>query len=306
MKKLFCYGYFMVLFAIVGSMQAQMVYSIDSTSIVIGDQAVLSISNADMYPGTDQLSQDGIVVLEQWFDTVMAEEQPAIVQRSRITCFDAGDHCLKLGENDSIVLTVRDVANVDTTSLEIRDIASIMIEPYTFWEIFRWVLLALGIILLIVGAIYILRRYKQHKPIFILPPPPPPSPHVQALEQLNELRIKQLWQQGKIKEYHTQLTDILRSYIESAFGVRATDMTTDETLEAFAGTSAHTLENETLLQSVLTTADMVKFAKSEPLPYEHDRSMSNAVAFVEQTKPHDEASSESSSESKTKEDKQDE
>ena len=40
-----------------------------------------------------------------------------------------------------------------------------------------------------------------------------------------------------------------------------------------------------MLRQILTTADMVKFAKSEPLPYEHDRSMSNAVAFVQQTVP---------------------
>lgn len=287
--------------AMCANVQAQLIYSIDSTSIVIGDQATLTIGNTDVYPGADQLSQDGIVVLGQWFDTLDAEGGHEVVQRSRLTCFDAGEHCLKLGEDDSLIITVRDVANVDTTSLEIKDIAGTMSEPYTFCEIFRWVLLGLLIAALIAAAIYVIRRYRAHEPILQLPKAPPIPPHEQALKALNNLRISQLWQQGKVKEYHTQLTDIVRNYIESAFGVRATDMTSNETLEAFAGTAAYTAENKALLQSILATADMVKFAKSEPLPYEHDRSMSNAVAFVEQTKPVEPTATE---EPNLKEDKQ--
>ncbi|MBR1793391.1 MAG: hypothetical protein IJ764_07115 [Bacteroidales bacterium] len=263
--------------------QAQMRYEIDSTSIAIGDQTTLTIGHTDVYPAAEQLSQNGLVVIRQWFDTTEYEGGRGIVQRTVLTCFDAGEHWLRLGENDSISLIVRDVPNVDTASLEIKDINGTLTEPYTFWEIFRWILLALGVALLIAAIIYAIRRYKEHKPLLQLPKAPPTPPHEIALKELNELRVKQLWQQGKLKEYHTQLTDTLRNYIEASFGIRATDMTTDETLEAFSHTAVYTPENETLLQSILTTADMVKFAKSEPLPYEHDRSMSNAVAFVEQT-----------------------
>ena len=38
-----------------------------------------------------------------------------------------------------------------------------------------------------------------------------------------------------------------------------------------------------MLGQILQTADMVKFAKSEPAPYQHDLAMKQAVDFVSQT-----------------------
>ena len=62
-------------------------------------------------------------------------------------------------------------------------------------------------------------------------------------------------------------------------------MTTDQTLDAFHGSEAYTVEAESMLQQMLQTADMVKFAKSQPLPYQHDLSMTQAVDFVKLTAP---------------------
>jgi hypothetical protein len=82
----------------------------------------------------------------------------------------------------------------------------------------------------------------------------------------------------------------VRTFIEEATGIRATEMTSDETVEEIENLK---LKIETsLLKEIFTTADLVKFAKSEPLPHEHDRSMSEAVQFVkelwQQVKPADE------------------
>ena len=56
-------------------------------------------------------------------------------------------------------------------------------------------------------------------------------------------------------------------------------MTSDETIDAING-QWPTVGNH--LKDIFTTADLVKFAKSEPLPHEHERSMSDAVEFVKQ------------------------
>ena len=99
-----------------------------------------------------------------------------------------------------------------------------------------------------------------------------------------------MWQSGRVKEYHTELTDTVRTFIEEATGIRATDMTSDETIEEMES-KKWTVDNS-LLRDIFTTADLVKFAKSEPLPHEHDRSMSEATEFVkslwEQVKPKEE------------------
>lgn len=259
---------------------AQTVISLDSSSIAIGSQATLMVKNASSYPTLDALSQGDIEALTQRFDTSTA------TQYTTLTCFEEGEHWLHVTESDSILLTVRDVPNVDTASAEIRDIADIADEPYTFWEIFRWFLLAIGIAALIAAIVYVVKRIKAHKPIIEMPKAPPLPPDTRALKALEDLRQRQLWQQGLVKEYHTDLTDIVRAYLEEAHSIPSTDMTTDETLEAFTqqlkgivpGQDYDTLYN--MLGRMLRTADMVKFAKSEPLPYEHDQSMTDAVALI--------------------------
>lgn len=261
-------------------------FHIDSTTIAIGDQTVLSVRKGPLYPTLDDLSNNDIVAVRQWTDSTDGTLYTAL------TSFEPGDHWLHIG-NDSVLITVNDVANVDTTSTDIRDIAGILRQPYTFWEIFRWVLLGLVLIAVAVAAYFAIKRIKAHKPLIHIPQAPPLPADTKALQALEALRVRQLWQQGKVKEYHTELTDILRNYLEEAYHIQSTEMTSDQTLEAVEASAANVADSLPLLRQVLQTADMVKFAKSEPLPHEHDRSMSNAVNFVHLTAPHPAATEES-------------
>ena len=255
-------------------------FSLDRDSILIGDQVTLSAYGPN-FPTLDELNQGEIVALQQWLDTTNENNKQKIVQKTTLTCFEVGLHWLKLGE-DSILLIVNDVPNVDTTKADIRDISPIMKEPYTFWEIFRWILLALIIAAVIAAICIIVKRKKANQPIISIPKAPPLPADQQALQDLETLRQKQLWQQGRIKEYHTELTDIVRNYLEKRYGIASTEMTSDQTIEQFNLAHNNTAASNavTLLSEILQTADMVKFAKSEPLPYEHDRSMNNATDFI--------------------------
>lgn len=253
-------------------------YRLDSTTFMIGDQTVLTIEPTDIYPTMEELSNNDIVAVRQWTDSASGSFCTAL------TCFEEGEHWLHVGD-DSVMLTVKDVPNVDTTNANIRDIADIMRQPYTFGEIAKVAGIVLGILAVLAAIVYIIIRLKNHKPIIEIPQAPPLPPHTRALNSLEELRQKQLWQQGKAKEYHTELTDIVRKYLEEAYGIQSVEMTTDQTLDAFGGCAAHTAETESLLRQMLQTADMVKFAKSEPLPYQHDLSLTQAVKFVQSTIP---------------------
>lgn len=254
-------------------------FHIDSTTIAIGDQTVLTIRKGPIHPTLDDLSNNDIVAVRQWTDSTDGTLYTAL------TSFEPGEHWLHVGD-DSVLLTVNDVANVDTTTTDIRDIANILRQPYTFWEIFRWVLLGLAVIAVAVAANLAVKRLKAHKPLIHIPQAPPLPADTKALQALESLRVRQLWQQGKTKEYHTELTDILRNYLEEAYHIQSTEMTSDQTLDAVEASAANVGESLSLLRQVLQTADMVKFAKSEPLPHEHDRSMTNAVNFVHLTAPH--------------------
>ena len=251
-------------------------FRLDSTTIMLGDQTVLAVEKGPMYPSLDDLTNHDVVAVRQWMDTADGTLYTAL------TSFEEGEHWLHIGA-DSVLLTVNDVPGVDTTSTNIRDIAGIMSQPYTFGEIARVVLFVWLFWAVVAAAILIYLRIKRRKPLISLPQAPPLPPDTRALQRLEELRQQQLWQQGKVKEYYTELTDTVRVYLEEACGIQSTEMTTDQTLDAFHSSPASGSETEASLRQILQAADMVKFAKLQPQPYQHDLALGQAIDFIKTT-----------------------
>ena len=257
--------------ASIGSLQAQAKLSTDT--ILLGDQTTLSIRQDDFLPSTEQLSQNGIEALGQEYDSA------SNTVLTTLTSFEPGVHYIYLGPDDSLPLTVLDV-EVDTASAEIRDIAPVVQVPYTFWEIFRWILLGLGVLALAFAGWWISKHWRRiEEAVGLAEPVDTRTPEERALDNLEALRRKQLWQTGQTKEYYTELTDAVRAFIEEATDIRATEMTSEECLNAIR-TDCRGADTVTLLGDIFTRADLVKFAKGEPLPHEHQRTHDEAVEFV--------------------------
>jgi len=254
-----------------GGLKAQTVASLDSDTIALGDQTTLTISNTDLFPSTDMLSTGGIVALQQDFDTARR------VQHTVITCFEPGEHYVHYAEGDSLPLMVTDVA-IDTASLEPRDIMPPVKVPYTFWEIFRWVLLAWGVAAIGVVVWWLVERKRKHGSILVHHEPVDTrTPEERAIQSLEDLRLKRLWHSGKYKEYYTVLTDSVRQFIEDSTDIRATEMTSVETVEAVADRCPALKES---LREIFNNADLVKFAKAELDESLHEKTMDEAVVFV--------------------------
>lgn len=107
--------------------------------------------------------------------------------------------------------------------------------------------------------------------------------HELALQQLKALENKQLWQKGEVKAYHSELTRIIRAYLENRYGIQALEMTTEQIL-AQLNTLDFDADWNDRLREMLQAADLVKFAKAEPPSVFHERMMDYAVSFVEATK----------------------
>lgn len=251
-------------------------YRLDSTSIMLGDQTVLAVEKTPIYPSLDDLSNNDIVAVRQWMDTANGTLYTAL------TSFEEGEHWLHIGD-DSVLITVNDVPGVDTTNANIRDIANIMSQPYTFGEIARVVVYLWILCALVAAAVLLYLRIKRKKPLIGTTQQPQLPPDTRALQRLEQLRQQQLWQQGKTKEYYTELTDTVRVYLEEACNIQSTEMTTDQTLDAFQTSPACTSESENQLRQILQSADMVKFAKSQPQPYQHDLALGQATDFIKAT-----------------------
>jgi len=108
--------------------------------------------------------------------------------------------------------------------------------------------------------------------------------HIAAISSLETLRRKELWREGKIKQHHIELTDILRLYISRRFGIAAQEMTTEEILVALPSKiNDYTASN--LIAGILREADMVKFAKYRPDDDVHEAAIEKALGFVSSTVP---------------------
>lgn len=181
------------------------------------------------------------------------------------------------GETDSI----------DFKQLRLNDIKPIVKAPFV-WTDYLWILwIVLGIVLLIglIGFVIYLILKKRKKGYFFKPPQVLPA-HVRALGELDKLKESKIWQQGREKEFYSRLTEILRTYIVEREGINAMEMTSGEILSEFAKISEVDSVYENLKQ-ILTTADLVKFAKYKPFPDENDLSLVNAYFFVNQTREPD-------------------
>jgi hypothetical protein len=286
------------------SQTAQVTARIDTANIAIGQQVWLHLDFTVpkkakvLWPFLkDSLTSDVEIVHKSAIDTAVNGEYIHYSQRLTITSFDSGAYTIppfridyQLGNNTAmqqafskaIALNVQTV-KVDTTKA-IRDIKGPMEAPFTFAEIVPWLLAGLVFVAAVILLWYYLRQRKSNKPFITLSRKPKQPAYQIALESLDELKSRKLWQNGRIKEYYSDMTDILRSYIEDQFGIAAIEMTTDEILSSFADKNGGSNLLQRLKQ-VLTTADLAKFAKAQPIGSENELSLSNAVEFVKETIP---------------------
>jgi hypothetical protein len=121
--------------------------------------------------------------------------------------------------------------------------------------------------------------------LFKLPVKPKEPAHIIALRELDRIKNEKIWQKDKIKEYYSEVTEVLRTYIEDRFEIPAMEQTSEETLDSFK--FRRDLLNEKLysnLGRILNLADLVKFAKYIPLPDDNNLTLVDAYFFVNETK----------------------
>ncbi len=189
-----------------------------------------------------------------------------------------GDTAKKYVQTAPQIFVVGTIA-IDT-SKEIKDIKPPLAIGISFAEILPY-LIGLVILAGIVWLILYIRK-KRRRGESLIPEAPKLPANVVALEALRILEAEHVWQRGLVKDYYSQLTDILRMYMERRFTVAAMEMTSDEILSAPA-VAVLPKEIKNSLREVLLRADLVKFAKSQPLPQEHELSLTASRSFVETT-----------------------
>jgi len=274
--------------------------AIDTNNLLIGDQLHFSIT-AKSSLGTNIIFpaiKDSIGKIEflQTYKTDTISKKGSIVLRKKylITCFDSGTHFIPnlpvlgaypksntIDTNYTNIVAINfNTVKVDTTK-PFKDIKPVMEEPFDIWEYLPYFLILLVLVALVYFGYRFWKKYKKREqPVLDYDPSIPP--HIIAKEALLQLENEKLWQKGQLKQYHSRLSDILRTYIERRFDFSAMEMTTAEIISELKN---NTLVSELIfdLKKTLELADLVKFAKYHPLPDENATSMNLAYQFVDTT-----------------------
>ncbi len=310
--KLLCLLLFFLLLIQSASSQPVTVNArIDSTIMWIGHQTQLTfeITQAKGQHVKTPVFSDTIpggleLVDKAKIDTVQSQDgQIVINQRYTVTAFE--DSLLYIPpfpfvqENDTVwskSLSVKVVQPfvIDTTTNALADIKDVFNPKFDWKGFFLKVLFGLLMLVLAFLVYVLIRRIIQRKPVFEVRKSEPELPaHIVALAALDKIKQEKPWQRNRDKEYHTELTDVLRVYIEKVFGVTAMEMTSDEILDHLRFLNIENKEAYYKLRQILSLADLVKFARWKATPDEHEQSLSNAYTFVNETKKPDEIQEES-------------
>ena len=180
-----------------------------------------------------------------------------------------------------VPLTIRTVAV--NLSGDIRDVKPPLSAPWRledFLTYLPWLILAL--VLVVAAYIYVRRKRKPAAELEAIRRIAPP--HEIALSSLRQIEEKKLWQQGRVKEFYSDVTEVVRWYLGTRFAVLALEVTSDELLAAL-GSAPEAQPIISPLRSMLTTADLVKFAKYLPAPEENGRTMMQAYEIVRAVVP---------------------
>ena len=142
-----------------------------------------------------------------------------------------------------------------------------------------WLLMILTFLAILVFLFKVLTKRKQTQVIL-----PQKSADAIAYEQLDKLKAKDLIRQGRIKEYYSEVSDIIRHYLENRFLLKSPEMTTEEFLFYVRDYSLLISSHKALLKEFLLACDLVKFAKYAPTLVEMDAIFLSAVKVVDETK----------------------
>ena len=259
---------------------AQVTTTIDSTKIKIGEQITykiqVEVDTTDLVVFPEGQTFMPLEMIESYkVDTTKYNAKYNLVKKYGLTQFDSGNYTIprqkvvigtKTFFTDSLKVEVNSIA-VDTTKQGLYDIKPfIKVEKSAnhWWKNLLYTLAALLLVsALIYWFVWRKKPLTEAEEIALLPP------YDRAKLALHKLDETTYLENSEIKEYYSELTFIIRKYLDEKVYDRALESTTDELmlrLKLLKDANQVDLSNDDIknLETILKRADLVKFAKSAP------------------------------------------
>ncbi len=254
--------------------------NVDTTYIRIGEQIkweiTVGIDSTDQVIFPEGQTFSPLETVEAYAtDTTRKNDRLTLQKIYALTQFESGTYKLPSQRieingvgyfTDSLQINVETIP-VDTLAQKMYDIKPLMVVDKTNPDLWKYLLGAVLVLLLIGGLFYwfVFRKkpLTEEEKVALLPA------YDRALLELKRLENSKYLIQDEYKEYYSELTDIVRSYLEEDANISAMESTTGqliEKLELLSDSGDLELEKDTISQfkNILQTADLVKFAKSKP------------------------------------------
>jgi len=253
--------------------------AIDTTSIQIGEELKLKLSvevdTIDLVVFPEAKSLGLLEVIESYkIDTLKNKSKYILNKEYGLTQFDSGHYTIpqqkilinnKVFTTDSLLVEVRDVV-VDTTKQKLFDIKPVIdiekpSDGFPMWILYTVLgLLVLGLLLYFL----FFRKTKAEREA-----ENKLAPFEEAIQHLTQLDNEGLLASKEYKKYYSELTDVLKRYLDEKVYDNALESTSDELiekLELLRDSGKLPISKETIVEltKVLKTSDLVKFAKSQP------------------------------------------
>ncbi|MCK4565033.1 MAG: hypothetical protein KAU94_10220 [Verrucomicrobia bacterium] len=271
-------------------------YSIDRETIRVGDPVELVVTAYFPTNGILELPEIGrrkdIVLLNRdWENTPREDGLIQSETRFSLTSFRLGEHIVstntiscRIGDHTFTTNFPEIVLHVESTltgsaSTEIADIKPMHKLP---GRIPRWIWIVLGTAATAFLVGMVSSKLWKHRET-IIPSAPPILPHILAFQALEHLKNKGLLEKDACNPFYTELSLILRIYLDGRFHLNAPDETTEEIVEAMSTSPELNGTQRNILQNFMRQADMVKFAKGHPDRITMEAAFDTTKQFVEQT-----------------------
>lgn len=280
---------------------------LDTMLLLIGDHLKLQIDVTGhdtafvQFPVfTDTVVKNVELLKDLPFDTLNDNGLVTIRKQYILTSFDSGYYHIKplaviLRYGKSRIDTIFtnpmffgvQTIQIDSTENRVADIKLPIDTPLTisefFSEYFPYMITILVVIVLGLVTLWLVKNRKKNIKETIIEIPKEEA-HVIALRELDSLAEQKLWQKGLVKDYYTGLSETIRRYIEHRFHILALESSTSDITHIVKSQKIIDKTLQPNLTELLETADLVKFAKHEPLASDHIKYLEQAYYFVKQTK----------------------
>ena len=282
MKKIF-----FIIFSVLSiSVLAQTLGSkLDKSTLALGEVGVFRVTISNLQ-GKDVISAPKNELLPFHFEEIkdsISKQADHYDRLIEFAVFEEGKYtipALDFKIDEKILQTIPyevEVINTAQKGDQINDIMKnkeVKLEVNDYWQLYKFYILGVLIVLALIFAIYQFIRYgkrRKSSPIMMTN---------QTLKDLENLRKKKFMENGDYRSFYIELIDISRTFITKQYQIPADVLLTDDLIDVMKLNNTISPQNETIVENIFLRGDLVKFAKTFPDQPMMEKDFEDIKSFV--------------------------